>query len=74
MTVRQIAHRKSRSVLSVKRGILIKTNFLDMVKNVAQKIREPTKKNKILHKVPVFKSASYDITCFTHTVLATAPG
>ena len=44
-----------------------------MVKNVAQKIREPSKKNKILNKVPVFKSASYDITCSTHTVLATGP-
>ena len=43
-----------------------------MVKNVAEKIREPAKKNyKILHKVPVF---NYDITCFTHTVLATGPG
>ena len=46
-----------------------------MVKNVVQKIREPAKKNyKILHKVPVFNSASYKITCFTHTVLATGPG
>ena len=46
-----------------------------MVKNVAEKIREPAKKNyQILHKVPVFNSASYDITCSTHTVLAAGSG
>ena len=45
-----------------------------MVKNVAQKIREPSKKSKILHKVPVFNSASYEITGSTQTVLATGPG
>ena len=74
MTVRQIAHRKSRSVLSDKRGILIKTNFLGMVKMLHRKYVNQLKKNKMLHKVPVFNSASYDITCFTHTVLATEPG
>ena len=41
-----------------------------MVKNVAQKIREPTKKN---YKILQFNSASYDITCSTQTVLATEP-
>ena len=55
--------------------MLNKTNFLEMVKNVVQKIREPNKKNyKILRKVSVFNSASYDITYSTHTVLATYPG
>ena len=40
-----------------------------MVKNVAQKIREPTKKIIKFYnfKVPVFNSASYDITCSTQT-------